>query len=188
MGHPDWRHWPALPVEKLARGCDVARWQLGVRQGRALPLGKRWSVDDPRAGSSPGRSPRPCCLPADATIFLRGASATTHYLLYLPSNATGLGVNFTMLAPPVRKEGLACRFCAHHATFLSVRMPATCDGSCGPPQSLRVDAWRCSCVAASMLHALNHLAPMGPFSPGSRQAVSCPGLAQQRRQRRRGCS
>ncbi|KAL4457576.1 hypothetical protein ABPG75_012441 [Micractinium tetrahymenae] len=46
---------------------------------------------------------------SDATIFLRGSSETTHYLLYLPSNATGEGANFTMLAPPVQERELLVR-------------------------------------------------------------------------------
>lgn len=51
-----------------------------------------------------GRRAR-CRPPADAAVFLRGGSATTHYLLYLPSNATGDGANFTLLAPPVGERG-----------------------------------------------------------------------------------
>lgn len=43
-----------------------------------------------------------CCAPcADAIVYLRGGSDTTHYLLYMPANSTGSAANFTSLAPKV---------------------------------------------------------------------------------------
>jgi hypothetical protein len=52
---------------------------------------------------------------ADAVVYLRGRSGTTHYLLYLPTDGSsgdgGDTANFTSLAPKVRAGGGAGRDC-----------------------------------------------------------------------------